>query len=125
MNFDLMVYESEESRTKDSEGTTRFYWSFKKLKEAGISIERVMCSSPEDIDGDSEAGQLVRANGMSALPIAEFRGVVIASESYPTDKDLVNYLDLPEGTLDVDRDGAPAMTNDLPPPDACDVRPRN
>ncbi|MFT0898054.1 hypothetical protein [Candidatus Methanoprimaticola sp. MG2] len=119
MEYDMVVYESEEYRSKNPEDSERFDRSFDSLLKADIVIRRVMCSSADDIDPDGEARSIVSEKGMSALPIAEYQGVDISVGAYPSDQDLADFLDVPDGILSVDRQKPPAMGNDLPPACAC------
>lgn len=120
MEFDMVVYESEEARSRDPADAERFDASYKALAGADITFRRVMCSRPGDID-DPEAASIVSDRGMGALPVCIFQGVDIAVGEYPSDQDLADFLDVPDGVLSVDRTKGPAMGNDLPP--ACSCRP--
>lgn len=117
MAHDMIVYESAEARARDPADAERFDRSFAALAEAGIGITRVMCSSPADIDG--EASEIVADRGMGALPICIYQGVDISVGSYPTDQDLADFLDVPDGVLSVNRSKPPAMGNDIMPACAC------
>ena len=120
MMYDMTVYESEDARNRDPADAERFDASCRALSAAGIEFGRVMCSSPDDIT-DPEASAIVAERGMGALPICMFQGVDISVGSYPSDQDLADFLDVPDGVLSVDRTKGPAMGNDLPP--SCSCRP--
>lgn len=119
MEYDMVVYESEEYRALNPDDSRRFDASFDALAAAGIHVGRVMCSSVNDIDPEGEAFSIVSEKGMSALPIAEYQGVDISVGMYPSDQDLADFLDVPDGVLSVDRQKPPAMGNDLQPACAC------
>ncbi|MDO5853298.1 MAG: arsenic metallochaperone ArsD family protein [Thermoplasmata archaeon] len=118
MDFDMTVYESEAARSRDPADTERFERSYEALAAAGIGIRRVMCASAEDL-GDGEAASIVAKQGMDALPICEYQGVDISVGQYPSDQDLADFLDVPDGVLSVDRSKPPAMGNDIQPACAC------
>lgn len=122
MNCDMVVYESCESRLKDPKDKERFDRSHSILEAAGIHIKRVVCSNIEDIDPDSEAYCIVSENGMDSLPIAEYQGVDITMAQYPSDQDLADFLDVPDGILSVNRTRPPAMANDIQPSCNCGQR---
>lgn len=122
MNCDMVIYESLESRLRDSDDAERFDRSHSVLEAAGICIKRVMCSSIEDIDPENEAYSIVSENGMDSLPVAEYQGVDITMAQYPSDQDLADFLDVPDGILSVNKTRPPAMANDLPP--SCNCRQR-
>ena len=116
MEHDMIVYESEESMMRDPADTERFERSYSALKAAGIEVGRVMCSSADDI-AEGEAADIVRE-----LPISMYQGVSISVGEYPSDQDLADFLDAPDGTLSVNKQGPPAMGNDIMPACACGSR---
>lgn len=118
MEYDMVIYESEESMRRDPADTERFEKSHAALKAAGIDVGRVVCSSPADV-GEGEARDIVDEKGMGALPICMYQGVSISVGAYPSDQDLADFLDAPDGTLSVNRQGPPAMGNDIPPACGC------
>ena len=122
MDSDMIVYESTESRARDSADTSRFDESISTLEKAGIHVIRMVCSTESHIPA-GEASDLVHESGMSVLPVTTYQGAVIVSGAYPTDQDLADFLDVPDGVLSVDKMKAPAMPNDIMP--ACDCGNRN
>ncbi len=118
MDYLMTVYESEECRSKDPEDRERFDRSYEALRAAGIGIRRVECSGTDDVAFD-DARQILDEQGMAALPITEYQDVMIESGRYPTDQDLADFLDAPDGTLSVNKQGPPAMGNDIMPACAC------
>ncbi len=122
MDCDMTVYESEATRSKDVSDAERFDASFDALVNAGIGIRRVVCTSPDDLE-EGEARSVVDEQGMDSLPICEYQGVAITVGQYPSDQDLADFLDVPDGVLSVDRTKPLSMGNDLPP-SCCCGRPR-
>lgn len=118
----MTVYESDDARLRDPEDTERFDISCGRLRSIGIHVERVMCSSAADIGPDGEATEIVSEHGLSALPIAEYDGVAITIGMYPSDQDLADFLDVPDGTLSVDATRPPSMGNDVVPVCNCGQR---
>ena len=115
----MTVYETADSmKTEDG---ARFTASLEKLATARIAVERVTVACPGDIP-DGEVRDIVTEEGLSALPAAEFGGVAVCTGAYPTDQELADFLDVPDGVLSVNRSRGPAMANDIPP--ACGIRPR-
>ncbi len=122
MDCDMTVYESEATRSKDVSDAERFDASFEALVNTGIGIRRVVCTSPGDLE-EGEARSVVDEQGMDSLPICEYQGVAITVGQYPSDQDLADFLDVPDGVLSVDRTKPLSMGNDLPP-SCCCGRPR-
>lgn len=121
MKYDMVVYESEAAKKRDPADTERFEKSYEALKTTGIEIGRVMCESVDDID-EGEAADIVRDRGLGELPISMYQGVSISVGEYPSDQDLADFLDAPDGTLSVNKQGPPAMGNDIMPACACGNR---
>lgn len=113
----MTVYHTAEQR--DTDDGVRFLNSVQALEKAGISVNTVLCASEDDVpEGDirdsHESGDM--------LPAAEYEGVAVCVGRYPTDQELADYLEVPDGVLSVDRSRGPAMANDLPA--ACGIRAR-
>ena len=106
MRCEMIVYESESYRTSHPDDTIRFYASVARLADVGISLMRVMCSSPDDIGG-TEASEVVAEKGMAALPVTECDGAVVCEGSYPSDQELADYLEVPDGVLSTDMSRPP------------------
>lgn len=119
----MIIFESKESIERNASDTERFEKSYAALASAGIGIGRIMCTSPDDIK-EKEAREIIDEQGMSALPITVFQGVSLGSGEYPSDQDLADFLDAPDGTLSVNKQGPPSMGNDIMPACACGNRPR-
>lgn len=119
MDYVMTVYESEAAKNRDPADTERFERSFEALEGVGIHIRRVMCASADDVDTDGEAASIVRENGLGALPISEYERVSISVGEYPSDQDLADFLDVPDGTLSVDSTKPPSMGNDIMPACNC------
>lgn len=118
MDCKVIVYESSESKKRNAADLARFEGSLGKLSKIDLGVCRVMCSDASVLPSGSEASELVAEKGMSILPITEYKEAVIFSGSYPDDQTLADYLDVPDGTLSVDK-GKPFNVNDLAPPCAC------
>lgn len=114
----MTVYESEGSRSRDPKDTARFDESCDRLRTAGITVDRIMCSDESDIP-QGEAADIVLQDGFGSLPIAVYDDVVILIGEYPSDQDLADFLEVPDGTLSVDRQKPPSMPNDIQPACAC------
>ena len=114
----MTVYESEDSRSRDPKDAARFDESCDRLRTAGITIDRIMCSDESDIP-QGEAADIVLQDGFGSLPISVYDEVVILIGEYPSDQDLADFLEVPDGTLSVDRQKPPSMPNDIQPACAC------
>lgn len=117
---EFVVYESPSSMARDLEDAGRFENTVRKLSSVGIVIECRAVKDGSEIDG--EASELYRDTGDGCLPMASYMGVVVCSGRYPTDQEIVDYVDVPPGTLDAERTTV-AQANDLPP--ACGCRRRS
>lgn len=119
MNSDFKIYEPTDYRNKAD--LERFEDSVGKLHSVGIEVERITCSDISVIPQDSETYDLVKQNGLKALPVADYLGTVVCSGEYPDDQTLADYLDAPNGTLSADKKTAPPLYN-LMPPSTCGIK---
>ena len=115
----MTVYETSDSRATDD--AMRFSASVAKLAAVGIAVARVVVDGPGSIP-EGEVREMFAENGTASLPAAEYGGVAVCTGAYPTDQELADFLDVPDGVLSVNRNRGPAMANDIPP--ACGIRPR-
>ncbi|MCQ2079510.1 MAG: arsenic metallochaperone ArsD family protein [archaeon] len=113
MSSDLIVFDSPESRERCLEDHVRFLTSVEKLSNVGIIVRSVLISSADDLDPSSEAYEMMVSDGPSILPLTVYDGVVIETYEYPSDKVLVDYLEVPDGILKAERTRQPAA-NDMP-----------
>ena len=106
MKAQMIIYDSEKARKKNASDSSRLMVSLEKLKKAGINVKYVDCKSASDVKGDGEAFDLVSKKGIGVLPLAEYDGALIAEGHYVSDQDLVDFLDVPNGVLSVNRSKA-------------------
>lgn len=116
MSADFVVYESPSSVLRDPKDTERFEDSFRKLSDAGIIIERVTVNSQSELC--PEAAEYYGEQGDACLPMGVYLCTVICSGRYPSDQEIVDYIDVPHGILNTER-WTLAQANDLPPDCTC------
>lgn len=120
---EFVVYETMVTRERLADQRRGYLESAEKLKAAGIRVRDVLVETPADIDPDAvdvDPKTMVCAD----LPVSVYMGVVVDRGEYPTDQILVDYLDVPDGTLSVDRK-RPLMPGDGDPSQPCFIRPRD
>ncbi len=117
---EFIVYESPASAARNLEDTGKFGNILSKLSDAGVKLECVLVKDGTEITG--EAFELYAEKKDLCLPMAAYMGVAICSGRYPTEQEIVDYVDVPSGILDAERTVL-AQANDLPP--ACGCRRRS
>lgn len=120
---EFVVYETEVTRERLADQRKGYLESAEKLRAVGIRVRDVLVGTPADIDPDAvdvDPRTMVCAD----LPVSVYMGVVVDRGEYPTDQILVDYLDVPDGTLSVDRK-RPLMPGDGDPSQPCFIRPRD
>ncbi len=110
MTADFVVYESPSSVLRDPKDTERFEKSYGKLSDAGVKIERITVNNADNLS--SEAAEYYAEQKDACLPMGVYLGAVICSGRYPSDQEIVDYVDVPRGTLDVER-WVLAQANDI------------
>lgn len=79
------------------------YKAFKESADAvGPAISIVEVHSVDDFP-DGEARRIFIEESFDALPVTEFKGAAVTEGSYPTDQEIVDYVDVPEGVLGAKR----------------------
>lgn len=106
MKAQMIIYDSEKARKKHANDSKRLMASLEKLKKAGIDVKYVDCKSASDVKGNGEAFETVSEKGLGSLPLAEYSGALIAEGHYISDQDLADFLDVPDGTLSVNKSKA-------------------
>ncbi len=98
-----IVYDTKETRKTMKADYERFVKSLEALKKENILVDLVLVSKVSEVKGE-DAADYAKSHGLEGLPVSEFEGVSLAEGHYPTDSDLANFLDVPEGVLSVGRD---------------------
>ena len=119
MDNEFTVYDSPGSISRDLEDAGRFQNSVNLLKDAGVIVNCVLCKDGSELSG--EAAELYSEMGEACLPMATYSDVVICQGRYPTDQELVDYIDVPPCVLPAER-MILASANDLPPSCNCKRR---
>lgn len=109
-DHDTVVYETDDS--EDLPDAARFETSVNAPSCVSIGFNRMLCSSPSDLP-EGEAPDIVTDMGMDAPPITLYQDIPVVVGEHPSDQDLVNYLDVPDGVLDANREGAPLTCNQV------------
>jgi hypothetical protein len=70
------------------------------LQKAGIVIERFnLTNDPMAFVTNTEVNHLLTEKGVEVLPVTVFNGKVVKTGCYPTTKEILKLLDLPETAL--------------------------
>ncbi|MDF2700786.1 MAG: arsD [Haloplasmataceae bacterium] len=70
------------------------------LKRHGIMVERNnLSSNPQIFVLNKDVHQLLNSDGIKVLPITMVDGVVVKTNTYPTEEEFCNLLGLPENIL--------------------------
>ena len=95
----LTVYDCGSARGR----LPKEYESFRRSADAvGDLVRIVEVRSADDIP-PGEAREIFLAGSFGALPVTEFEHVAVTEGSYPTDQEIVDYVDVPDGVLNVRR----------------------
>ena len=70
------------------------------LNKAGIVIERFnLTNTPMAFVTNADVNKLITDKGVEVLPATLVNGKVVKTSAYPTTKEILKFLDLPENTL--------------------------
>ena len=72
------------------------------LKKKGIIIERYNLTNNPQIFVDNEViNEMLNKDGVDVLPVTMVNGVVVKTQSYPTNEEFRNLLEIPEDFLKI------------------------
>lgn len=70
------------------------------LHKAGVTIERFnLTNNPMEFITNTDINKLLTDKGVEVLPVTLVNGKVVKTAAYPTTKEILKLLDLPENTL--------------------------
>lgn len=74
--------------------------AFGNLQKNGISVGRYnLSSAPQVFVSNKEINQLLNEKGVDCLPITTVDGAIVKMGSYPTDQEIVGWLQVSENML--------------------------
>ena len=74
------------------------------LKQQNITIDRFnLSSAPMEFVSNKAVNDFINGQGTDGLPVMLLDGQIALSGRYPTNEELTQWLDLPEGLLDSKR----------------------
>jgi hypothetical protein len=70
------------------------------LKKSGVEIERFnLTNSPNEFIVNSEVNRIILDSGVDSLPITLLDGKIVKTAAYPTNREIIAWLGVPENTL--------------------------
>ncbi len=66
------------------------------LEKNGVKVERFnLTSAPQEFIKNNEVNNIIKTEGVEALPLAVLDGVIIMTGRYPTNEEFVKLLNIP------------------------------
>ena len=70
------------------------------LKDNGVIVERYnLTSNPQMFVDSKEINQLLNSEGIEVLPVTMVDGKTVKTKKYPTDEELIRFLEIPDDYL--------------------------
>lgn len=79
------------------------------LKSKGVIVERHnLSSNPQAFVDNSEINRILNTEGVEALPVTLVDGEVVKKGSYPSNREFIELLEIPESYLQITIQKAPS-----------------
>ncbi|MDD2615390.1 MAG: arsenite efflux transporter metallochaperone ArsD [Methanosarcina sp.] len=70
------------------------------LEKNGVKVERYnLNNNPQAFVGNIVVSEILNRDGVDVLPVTIVAGKIVKTKSYPTNEELLKFLDLPENYL--------------------------
>ena len=70
------------------------------IKKTGNTVNRFnLSSSPQEFVTNAGVNRLIMDAGMESLPVTVLDGEIVKTGAYPTNEEILSFLELPESTL--------------------------
>ena len=78
----------------------RISTAINNLEKNGVKIERYsLANNPQAFVDNKTINEILNRDGVDALPVTIVDGKVVKTKKYPTNDELIKFLDVPEGYL--------------------------
>ncbi|AKB68232.1 arsenite efflux transporter metallochaperone ArsD [Methanosarcina mazei] len=78
----------------------RISTAINNLEKNGVKIERYsLANNPQAFVDNKTINEILNRDGVDALPVTIVDGKVVKTKKYPTNDELIKFLDLPENYL--------------------------
>jgi hypothetical protein len=86
----------------------RISTAINNLEKNGVKIERYSLSNnPQAFVDNTTINEILNRDGVDALPVTIVDGKVVKTKKYPTNDELIKFLDVPESYLKTKENPAP------------------
>ena len=69
------------------------------LKKSGVTVDRFnLSSSPQEFITNADVNKSIMDSGIESLPITVLDGKIVKSAAYPTNREILAWIGLPEST---------------------------
>jgi len=71
------------------------------LKKSGITVDRFnLSSNPQEFVTNADVNKMIMDSGVESLPITVLDGKIVKSAAYPTNREILAWIGLPDNTLE-------------------------
>lgn len=71
---------------------------FNNLKKQGVSVARFNLNNfPQEFINNAEINKLINSEGVDALPATVIDGKIVKTSAYPTNEEIIAWLEIPVG----------------------------
>ena len=71
------------------------------LKKSGVTVDRFnLSSNPQEFVTNADVNKMIMDSGVESLPITVLDGKIVKSAAYPTNREILAWIGLPDNTLE-------------------------
>jgi len=71
------------------------------LKKSGITVDRFnLSSNPQEFVTNADVNKMIMDSGIESLPITVLDGKIVKTGAYPTNREILAWVGLPDSTLE-------------------------
>jgi len=71
------------------------------LKKSGVTVDRFnLSSNPQEFVTNADVNKMIMDSGVESLPITVLDGKIVKTVAYPTNREILAWIGLPDNTLE-------------------------
>lgn len=90
------------------------------LKKSKVTVERFnLSSNPQEFVTNAEVNKMIMDSGVESLPITVLDGKIVRTAAYPTNREILAWVGLPDSTLEEEANPAKKLKLAQKPRSGC------
>ena len=90
------------------------------LKKSGVTVDRFnLSSNPQEFVTNADVNKMIMDSGVDSLPITVLDGKIVKTGAYPTNREILAWVGLPDSTLEEEANPAKKLKLTQKPHSGC------